>query len=220
MQTSLALRLVSGESRSRATGRNWQNRRRVEHAVTAKVRRLRDRLYALTHLGEGVEEVPEGGSVDDGVSHGPSDIKGVPALRYLDGGGRLAVAGIAEGVVESEELLKAKMKHILFFGSTLLMVLTLGESLRPHHFAYRAKGIMNEDQTQIRHQDQGIKEEELEMELYPTGSSLPDCSHACGPCFPCERVMVSFKCFNNVAESCPIIYRCRCKGKYYHVPSN
>ncbi|KAK3025689.1 hypothetical protein RJ639_042029 [Escallonia herrerae] len=55
--------------------------------------------------------------------------------------------------------------------------------------AYRAKGSMNEDQTQIRHQDQGIKEE-LEMELYPTGSSLPDCSHACGPCFPCERVMV------------------------------
>ncbi|RWV99383.1 hypothetical protein GW17_00037712 [Ensete ventricosum] len=51
-----------------------------------------------------------------------------------------------------------------------------------------------------------------------TGSSLPDCSHACGPCLPCKRVMVSFKCF--VAESCPIVYRCMCKGKYYHVPSN
>ncbi|RRT40570.1 hypothetical protein B296_00043591, partial [Ensete ventricosum] len=23
-----------------------------------------------------------------------------------------------------------------------------------------------------------------------TGSSLPDCSHACGPCLPCKRVMV------------------------------
>ncbi|KAJ8747755.1 hypothetical protein K2173_012962 [Erythroxylum novogranatense] len=59
--------------------------------------------------------------------------------------------------------------------------------------------------------------EELGMELYPTGSSLPDCSHACGPCTPCKRVMVSFKCST---ESCPIVYRCMCKGKYYHVPSN
>lgn len=60
--------------------------------------------------------------------------------------------------------------------------------------------------------------EVLGMELYPTGSSLPDCSHACGPCFPCKRVMVSFKC--SIAESCPTVYRCMCKGKYYHVPSN
>ncbi|XP_023550443.1 protein EPIDERMAL PATTERNING FACTOR 2-like [Cucurbita pepo subsp. pepo] len=61
-------------------------------------------------------------------------------------------------------------------------------------------------------------EEALGMELYPTGSNLPDCSHACGPCFPCKRVMVSFKC--SAAESCPTVYRCMCKGKYYHVPSN
>ncbi|XVE60835.1 hypothetical protein DITRI_Ditri05aG0158600 [Diplodiscus trichospermus] len=65
--------------------------------------------------------------------------------------------------------------------------------------------------------EEGVKEV-LGMELYPTGSSLPDCSHACGPCFPCKRVMVSFKC--SIAESCPIVYRCMCKGKYYHVPSN
>ncbi|XP_042491864.1 EPIDERMAL PATTERNING FACTOR-like protein 6 [Macadamia integrifolia] len=63
----------------------------------------------------------------------------------------------------------------------------------------------------------GLKEE-LGMELFPTGSSLPDCSHACGPCTPCKRVMVSFKC--SIAESCPIVYRCMCKGRYYHVPSN
>lgn len=54
------------------------------------------------------------------------------------------------------------------------------------------------------------------MKLYPTGSNLPDCSHACGPCIPCKRVMVSFKCS---IESCPVIYKCVCKGKYYHVPS-
>ncbi|KAE8100314.1 hypothetical protein FH972_018222 [Carpinus fangiana] len=61
------------------------------------------------------------------------------------------------------------------------------------------------------------KEDQVGMELYPTGSSLPDCSHACGPCFPCKRVIVSFKCST---ESCPIVYRCTCKGKFYHVPSN
>lgn len=60
--------------------------------------------------------------------------------------------------------------------------------------------------------------EDLMLSPYATGSSLPDCSHACGPCFPCKRVMVSFKC--SIAESCPIVYRCMCKGKYYHVPSN
>ncbi|XWS21870.1 hypothetical protein CRYUN_Cryun30bG0092700 [Craigia yunnanensis] len=64
---------------------------------------------------------------------------------------------------------------------------------------------------------EGVKEV-LGMELYPTGSSLPDCSHACGPCFPCKRVIVSFKC--SISESCPIVYRCMCKGKYYPVPSN
>ncbi|XP_028553825.1 protein EPIDERMAL PATTERNING FACTOR 2-like [Dendrobium catenatum] len=61
-------------------------------------------------------------------------------------------------------------------------------------------------------------DEDPMLDPYATGSSLPDCSHACGPCFPCKRVMVSFKC--SIAESCPIVYRCMCKGKYYHVPSN
>uniref|UniRef100_A0A7N0UQJ4 Epidermal patterning factor-like protein n=1 Tax=Kalanchoe fedtschenkoi TaxID=63787 RepID=A0A7N0UQJ4_KALFE len=60
--------------------------------------------------------------------------------------------------------------------------------------------------------------EDLGVELFPTGSSLPDCTHACGACNPCKRVMVSFEC--SIAESCPVVYRCICKGKYYHVPSN
>ncbi|RWR78439.1 protein EPIDERMAL PATTERNING FACTOR 2-like protein [Cinnamomum micranthum f. kanehirae] len=25
-------------------------------------------------------------------------------------------------------------------------------------------------------------------ELFPVDSGLPDCSHACGPCFPCKRI--------------------------------
>ncbi|KAK8624015.1 hypothetical protein V6N13_065374 [Hibiscus sabdariffa] len=72
--------------------------------------------------------------------------------------------------------------------------------------------------TEFREEGQVQPEEGVVgTELYPTGSSLPDCSHACGACSPCKRVMVSFKC--SVAESCPIVYRCMCKGKYYHVPS-
>ncbi|PKA47098.1 Protein epidermal patterning factor 2 [Apostasia shenzhenica] len=66
-----------------------------------------------------------------------------------------------------------------------------------------------------------IKEEDEDQlivgKLDGTGSSLPDCSHACGPCSPCKRVTVSFKC--SVAESCPIVYRCMCNGRFYHVPS-
>ncbi|RHN74525.1 hypothetical protein MtrunA17_Chr2g0311361 [Medicago truncatula] len=67
--------------------------------------------------------------------------------------------------------------------------------------------------------DEGAREGSNVMELYPTGSTIPDCSHACGPCSPCKRVMVGYnKC--SMAESCPMVYRCICKGKYYHVPSN
>ncbi|CAM0901892.1 unnamed protein product [Alopecurus aequalis] len=58
----------------------------------------------------------------------------------------------------------------------------------------------------------------LQEEVYATGSSLPDCAHACGPCKPCNRVMVSFKC--SIAEPCPMVYRCMCKGKCYPVPSS
>ncbi|KAF8660158.1 hypothetical protein HU200_057722 [Digitaria exilis] len=59
-----------------------------------------------------------------------------------------------------------------------------------------------------------------EEEVRATGSSLPDCSHACGACSPCSRVMVSFKC--SVAEPlpCPMVYRCMCRGKCYPVPSS
>ncbi|KAL7085574.1 hypothetical protein ACP275_14G288800 [Erythranthe tilingii] len=92
----------------------------------------------------------------------------------------------------------------------LLLTTTTSNALRPYHFAHLSKGT---DQSLT-----SIKEGEIGMELYPTGSSLPDCLHACGPCAPCRRVMVSYsKCS---VESCPVVYRCICKGKYYHVPSN
>ncbi|XP_030459633.1 protein EPIDERMAL PATTERNING FACTOR 1 [Syzygium oleosum] len=51
------------------------------------------------------------------------------------------------------------------------------------------------------------------------GSSLPDCSHACGSCSPCRLVMVSFVCASvQEAETCPMTYKCMCKNKSYPVP--
>ncbi|CAL9217350.1 unnamed protein product [Arabidopsis halleri] len=73
------------------------------------------------------------------------------------------------------------------------------------------------EQAQTHHKKEIGKKGGVEMEMYPTGSSLPDCSYACGACSPCKRVMISFQC--SVAESCSVIYRCTCRGRYYHVPS-
>ncbi|CAN6457629.1 unnamed protein product [Victoria cruziana] len=55
--------------------------------------------------------------------------------------------------------------------------------------------------------------------LQVAGSSLPDCSHACGSCYPCRRVMVSFVCATlEEAETCPMAYKCMCNSKSYPVP--
>ncbi|GAV75626.1 hypothetical protein CFOL_v3_19104 [Cephalotus follicularis] len=101
--------------------------------------------------------------------------------------------------------------HIYFLIATLCMVVMIDISV-----SFHGEGTKSGDQEHV-HLEEEAKEEQG-MEVYTTGSSLPDCSHACGPCFPCKRVMVSFKC--SIAESCPIVYRCTCKGKYYPVPSN
>ncbi|KAK4352449.1 hypothetical protein RND71_027967 [Anisodus tanguticus] len=98
----------------------------------------------------------------------------------------------------------------------LMLLVVSSQSLRPYHFIYHGEGTNKDNQNHVPLKEEK-KEDVLGMELYPTGSSLPDCSHACGPCFPCKRVMVSFACST---ESCPIVYRCMCRGKYYHVPSN
>ncbi|CAN4103346.1 unnamed protein product [Withania somnifera] len=55
--------------------------------------------------------------------------------------------------------------------------------------------------------------------LQIAGSSLPDCSHACGSCRPCRLVMVSFVCSSiEEAETCPMAYKCVCHNKSYPVP--
>ncbi|XP_027356598.1 protein EPIDERMAL PATTERNING FACTOR 2-like [Abrus precatorius] len=97
---------------------------------------------------------------------------------------------------------------------SFFMLLSNGWSLGviPNHVK-----LMNLQEARPANEEKGAKKD-MGMELYPTGSTLPDCSHACGSCFPCKRVIVSYKCL--IAESCPVVYRCMCKGKYYHVPSN
>ncbi|CAD5188665.1 unnamed protein product [Musa acuminata subsp. malaccensis] len=55
--------------------------------------------------------------------------------------------------------------------------------------------------------------------LQVAGSSLPDCSHACGSCKPCRLVMVSFVCASlEEAETCPMGYKCMCNRRSYPVP--
>ncbi|KAK9748685.1 hypothetical protein RND81_02G073500 [Saponaria officinalis] len=90
---------------------------------------------------------------------------------------------------------------------------------KPHHgiitILHEDNAVINEDSSKS-HQ-KGVSGEDVGRELYPLGSSLPDCTHACGVCSPCKRVTVSFIC---ASESCPVVYRCLCNGKYYHVPSS
>uniref|UniRef100_A0A0E0KRD8 Epidermal patterning factor-like protein n=1 Tax=Oryza punctata TaxID=4537 RepID=A0A0E0KRD8_ORYPU len=74
-----------------------------------------------------------------------------------------------------------------------------------------------------RQPQQGAPAEEEEVETdggaaEATGSRLPDCTHACGPCSPCRRVMVSLRCAE-AAESCPVAYRCMCRGRFFRVPT-
>ncbi|GFS31808.1 protein EPIDERMAL PATTERNING FACTOR 1-like [Actinidia eriantha] len=55
--------------------------------------------------------------------------------------------------------------------------------------------------------------------LQIAGSTLPNCSHACGSCSPCRLVMVSFVCASLAeAETCPMAYKCMCNNKSYPVP--
>ncbi|KAI3807614.1 hypothetical protein L1987_23545 [Smallanthus sonchifolius] len=112
------------------------------------------------------------------------------------------------------------MKHIhsLEFHTWLLaiiifMILNSGESLRHEHLIHGGEKI-----THGYDQVHKYPKERKTADLFSTGSNIPDCSHACGPCFPCKRVMIGFKC--PMTESCPVIYRCFCKGRYYHVPTS
>ncbi|KAF8018265.1 hypothetical protein BT93_H3226 [Corymbia citriodora subsp. variegata] len=107
------------------------------------------------------------------------------------------------------------------FAFTVLLLLSTamlgcdGLRMNPHPSGSREQADTNGHR--VDHLAKEKTKEEVGAELFPTGSSLPDCSHACGACVPCKRVIVSYKCS---VESCPVVYRCMCKGKYYHVPSH
>ncbi|CAD5316955.1 unnamed protein product [Arabidopsis thaliana] len=65
-----------------------------------------------------------------------------------------------------------------------------------------------------------VSSDTFQLDLFhykASGSSIPDCSNACGPCKPCKLVVISSTC--SASEACPLVYKCLCKGKYYHVPS-
>ncbi|KAI3996318.1 hypothetical protein MKX01_026786 [Papaver californicum] len=122
------------------------------------------------------------------------------------------------------------MKNSISFGSYNVLLATIclsvfafsGSFRLTHGMTVRSSDgeVDRGDRSYIIPKKLGVnKKDEVGMEMYPTGgSSLPDCSHSCGACFPCKRVMVSFRCAST--ESCPVVYRCMCKGRYYHVPSN
>lgn len=107
VENSLPERLVGIEGQLRAAFGYSQDGGRVENGVAGEIRRPRYLLHALTDLGEGIEEVPEGSTVGDGVIHGASYEHPIGELGDLDGGERVVVAGIRDGVVVDKKLLKA-----------------------------------------------------------------------------------------------------------------
>ncbi|KAL7185576.1 hypothetical protein ACSBR2_027509 [Camellia fascicularis] len=67
--------------------------------------------------------------------------------------------------------------------------------------------------------ERGTMKHRIADTLQIAGSSLPDCSHACGSCSPCRLVIVSFVCASLAeAETCPMAYKCMCNKKSYPVP--
>ncbi|KAK1683638.1 hypothetical protein QYE76_044486 [Lolium multiflorum] len=99
-------------------------------------------------------------------------------------------------------------------------------ALQPGNTTQSGSGAASQDeyggQAPTHHQGQAAQEGDAEQtslkERAVAGSRLPDCGHACGPCAPCKRVMVSFRCLHD-AESCPLAYRCMCRGKFFRVPT-
>ncbi|KAF3324297.1 Protein EPIDERMAL PATTERNING FACTOR 2 [Carex littledalei] len=97
----------------------------------------------------------------------------------------------------------------------ILLLSTVSEGLRSMPITDRRGSLKLEQEHQVA--SKGTSTEQLK-EVHATGSSVPDCSHACGSCSPCNRVMVSFKC--SIPEPCPMVYRCMCRGNLFPVPSS
>ncbi|RYQ99863.1 hypothetical protein Ahy_B07g087873 [Arachis hypogaea] len=75
-----------------------------ENAVAAEVRNIPDTLTGSSaFLSECVEEVPERGSVSDGMVDGNSDEKAVGELGYLNGHNRGVMTAVTNLSIEGEE---------------------------------------------------------------------------------------------------------------------
>ncbi|KAL6651475.1 hypothetical protein ACP70R_010400 [Stipagrostis hirtigluma subsp. patula] len=125
--------------------------------------------------------------------------------------------------------LAARVRCILVLTLTVVLLLAAGTDgirpapadVKPVHEQQETTATIAASQLQ---RGSGVADDGLppllQEEVRATGSSLPDCSHACGACTPCSRVMVSFKCSAAEPLPCPMVYRCMCRGKCYPVPSS
>ncbi|KAJ8629158.1 hypothetical protein MRB53_022481 [Persea americana] len=86
-----------------------------------------------------------------------------------------------------------------------------------HHQSKHPRPVKGEAAKLNLYQERGQVRERSPDTVEVAGSSLPDCSHACGSCSPCRLVMVSFICAAE-AETCPMAYKCMCHSKSYPVP--
>lgn len=85
-----------------------ENRGRIKHSITGKVRGLGDLLVPIkfTNLSEGVKKVPEGGAVHHGVVDGAANEKAAVELRDLHDNQGFGMTGVAKGVIELKEFSK------------------------------------------------------------------------------------------------------------------
>ncbi|XP_057796491.1 protein EPIDERMAL PATTERNING FACTOR 1-like [Salvia miltiorrhiza] len=104
----------------------------------------------------------------------------------------------------------------------LMLLLVTIHATRPHHDR-RTQSQYSKNKALVRFKPYRIGSTLLKHKradtLLVAGSSLPDCTHACGSCTPCRLVTVSFVCSSiEEAETCPMAYKCMCHNKSYPVP--
>jgi len=102
---------VGVKSEGGAAGGDEEDGRGVDYGFAREIRRAEYFLggAAFGDGGKGVEEVPEGGSVGDGVVDGAADENGVGKLGDLDGREGVVVAGVGDHHVVGEEFLEARV---------------------------------------------------------------------------------------------------------------
>ncbi|KAH6764006.1 epidermal patterning factor 1 [Perilla frutescens var. hirtella] len=118
-----------------------------------------------------------------------------------------------------------KKRSTLVFLVMLLLLVTIHArhigKLRPHHGHHQPQYTKKNSMVKLefyRVSPNPLKHKRADT-LQVAGSSLPDCTHACGSCTPCRLVMVSFVCSSiEEAETCPMAYKCMCHNKSYPVP--